>query len=472
MTTLQKLKHYTIGDKAFYRYVITILMPLVIQNTVTNVVNLLDNVMVGAVGTLPMSAVAIVNQLLFIFNLAIWGGFSGAGIFGTQYVGSQDNAGVRHCFRAKIYIGVVCSIIAFIVFLGIPDQLIALYFAEGTPQADAIETLRHGKAYLYVMLIGLPAFALSQAYGGTLREMGETKVPMIASVAAIFVNLVFNYIFIFGNEGLKFLPFAPMGVKGAAIATVMSRFVEAAVVVVYVHKNTEKYPFIKGAYRSFRVPKALTVNMLKKGTPLLVNEIMWGTGMAMIMQCYAQRGLDVVAATNISNTISNLFNVVFLSMGNAIAIILGHMLGGNEAEKAKVTVWRLLSLSVAACAVMGGLLAAISPFVPYIYNTTAEVRSMATGLLLVVAVMMPIFSFSHGCYFALRSGGKTMITFAFDGGYTWLLAFPTAYVLAYFTSMPIIPLYLCVHLLDIVKSLAGFILIRKGVWVNNIVKEG
>lgn len=472
MTKLQKLKHYTIGDRAFYRYVITILAPLVVQNTVTNVVNLIDNVMVGAVGTLPMSAVAIVNQLLFIFNLAIWGGFSGAGIFGTQYVGAGDDAGVRYCFRTKMYIGVICTVVAFGVFLALPEQLIALYFAENTTPADAAETMRHGKEYLYVMLIGLPAFAVSQAYGGTLREMGETKVPMIASVVAIFVNLIFNYVFIFGNEGLSFLPFAPMGVKGAAIATVMSRFVEAAIMVVYVHKNAEKYPFIKGVYKSFYLPGKLLGDIARKGTPLLVNEVMWGTGMAMIMQCYAQRGLDVVAATNISNTVSNLFNVVFLSMGNAIAIILGHMLGGGETEKAKVTVWRLLALSVVACMVMGGILAAISPFIPHIYNTTETVRSMATGLLLVVAIMMPIFSFSHGCYFALRSGGKTMITFAFDGGYTWLLAFPTAYVLAYFTAMPIIPLYLCVHLLDIVKSLAGFILIRKGVWVNNIVKEG
>ncbi len=471
MTKLQKLRHYTVGDRAFYRYVLTILAPLVVQNTVTNVVNLVDNVMIGAVGTLPMSAVAIVNQLLFIFNLAIWGGFSGAGIFSAQYVGAGDHAGVRYCFRSKIYMGVAFCLIAFGVFLSFPDQLISLYFAEGTPKADALETLQHGKDYLYVMLIGLPAFALSQAYGGTLREMGETKLPMIASVVAILVNLVFNYILIFGNQGLPFLPFGPMGVKGAAIATVMSRFVEAAVIVAYVHAKKEKYAFIKGAYKSVYIPKALTTNIVKKGTPLLVNEILWGTGMALIMQCYSQRGLEVVAATNITNTVSNLFNVIFLSMGNAIAIIIGHMLGANETEKAKVTVWRLLAFGVAACVVMGGILAGLSPFIPYVYKTSQQVRMMATELLLVVAVLMPVFSFSFGCYFALRSGGKTMITFAFDGGYTWLLAFPVAYILAYHTSMPIVPLFLCVQLLDTVKSIVGFILIKKGVWINNIVKE-
>lgn len=470
MTKLQKIKHYTIGDRAFYRHVVTIVLPLAVQNTITNVVSLLDNVMVGATGTLSMSAVAIVNQLLFIFNLAIWGGLAGAGIFSAQYAGSGDNDGVRYCFRAKLYIAFFALVMAFGVFLSFSTPLISSYLAEGTPAEDAATTLKLGRDYLYVMLIGLPAFAFAQVYGGTLREMGQTKVPMVASVAAIFVNLVFNYIFIFGNEGLKFLPFAPMGVKGAAIATVISRFAEMVIIVIYVHKNKEKYPFIKGVYRSFRIPKVLSRNILKRGAPLLANEIMWSMGMAMILQCYAQRGLDVVAATNISNTVSNLFNVVFLSMGNAIAIILGHMLGANEMKKARVDVWRLLTISVVGCGVMGVLLTLLAPIVPNIYNTTDEVKGMATNLLYVVAVMLPFYAFAHGCYFALRSGGKTWITFFFDTGFTWL-SYGTAFVLAYFTDVSIIPMYFFVQLLETMKCVIGFVLIKKGVWINNIVAK-
>lgn len=470
MTKLQKLKHYTVGDKAFYRRVVTIVLPLVVQNTITNVVSLLDNVMVGAVGTLSMSAVAIVNQLLFIFNLAIWGGYSGAGIFSAQYAGSGDNDGVRHCFRAKLYIGLLALGAAFGVFLGLSTPLISAYLAKGTSAQDAATTLRLGKEYLNVMLVGLPAFALAQAYGGTLREMGQTKVPMIASVVAIFVNLVFNYIFIFGNQGLKFLPFAPMGVKGAAIATVISRYVEMVIIVTYLHKNAEKYPFIKGVYRSFKIPKTLTGNILKRGAPLLANEIMWSVGMAAILQCYAQRGLNVVAATNISNTVSNLFNVVFLSMGNAIAIILGHMLGANEMKKARVDVWRLLTISVVGCTLMGVLLMFLAPVVPNIYNTTDQVKSMATSLLHIVAVMLPFYAFAHGCYFALRSGGKTWITFFFDTGFTWI-SYAMAFTLAYFTSVPIIPMYFFVQLLETLKCVLGFILIKKGVWIHNIVAK-
>ena len=470
MTTLQKIKYYTIADKQFYKRVLTIVLPLVIQNTITNVVSLLDNVMVGATGTLPMSAVAIVNQLLFIFNLAIWGGLSGAGIFSAQYAGREDHDGVRYCFRGKLYIAFGALALACGIFIAFGDQLISAYLAEGTNPEDALTTLTLGKEYLLVMLIGLPAFALAQAYGGTLREMGETKMPMIASVVAIFTNLIFNYIFIFGNQGLKFLPFGPMGVAGAAVATVISRVVEAVIIVTYVHKNKEKYPFIKGLYKSFHIPKALSLNIVKRGAPLLANEILWAVGMAAILQCYSQRGLDVVAATNISNTISNLFNVVFLSMGNAIAIMLGHMLGNNEMKRARVAVWQLLTISVVGCIILGGVMQLIAPVIPHIYNTSETVRAMATQLIHIVAVMMPFYAFAHGCYFALRSGGKTWITFFFDTGFTWF-SYSVAFILAYFTNVPIIPMYFIVQLIETLKCVLGFILVKKGVWVNNIVVE-
>ena len=471
MTLSKNLKNNLIGDKAFYAKVIAILLPIVVQNTVTNVVSLLDNVMVGSVGTLQMSAVAIVNQLLFVFYLAIFGGYAGAGIFSTQYVGAKDDEGIRNCFRMKLYIGITVLAIALSVFLIIPDTLISVYFSSDTSAADRTATLGFGMGYLKVMLIGLPAFALSQAYGSTLREMGETKIPMIASVVAIVANLVFNYIFIFGSQGLPFLPFGPMGVIGAAIATVISRFAEAAIIVLYVHIKKDIYPFIKGAYKSLGIPKELTAKILTKGSPLLINEIFWSVGMAAIMQCYSRRGLDVVAATNISTTANNLFNVVFMSMGNAIAIIVGQQLGANEIRKAKTTVWRLLALSVATCLIMGGLMAAAAPFIPLIYNTTAAVRGLATELLFVVAAMMPFYAFAHGCYFTLRSGGKTMITLIFDCGFIWGLSYPTAFLLATFTSLPIIPLYISVQLIEAVKCVLGAILVKKGIWINNIVEE-
>lgn len=470
MTKVHTLKHNLIGDKNFYRKVITILLPIIIQNTVTNVVNLLDNVMVGRVGTLPMSAVAIVNQLLFIFNLCIFGGLAGAGIFAAQYAGTNDHAGVRHCFRAKNYIGLAMLVIAFLVFILAPKPLISMYLAENTTPEEALLTTGYAMEYLAIMLIGLLPFTISQSYGSTLRELGETRLPMIASVVAILVNLVFNYILIFGNEGLPFLWFKPMGVAGAAIATVLSRFVEAFIIIFFTHKNKEKFPFIKEAYKSLKIPMGLCRRIGKKGIPLLVNEFLWSFGMAMLMQSYSLRGLTVVAASNISSTVSNLFNVVFLSMGNALAIMVGQQLGANKIKDAKTTVWRLLALSVVACLILGLIMFFLSPIIPYIYNTDQDVRSLATNLIRIVGLMMPFYAFCHCCYFTLRSGGKTMITFIFDCGFTWGLAVPMAMCLAHFTALPILPLFFLVQAVDAVKCIVGFILLKKGIWIHNIVQ--
>lgn len=461
------LRHKLIGNRAFYVQMIAVVVPIIIQNTVTNVVSLLDNVMVGRVGTLQMSAVAIVNQLLFIFNLCIFGGLAGAGIFATQYAGAGDDEGVRHCFRIKWMIAVTMLVLASLVFLLLPEKLISLYLAEeGTSLQDMQATLGYGMDYLRVMLAGLLPFAVAQVYASTLREVGETRLPMFASVVAIFINLIFNYLLIFGKLG-----FPKLGVTGAAIATVLSRYVEVLIIVAYTHGRREAFPFIRGAYRTLRVPGRLLRDVMVKGMPLLVNEFLWSSGMAVLLQCYSVRGLDVVAACNIASTVSNLFKVVFLSMGNAVAIMVGQALGAGDIERAKTTAWRLVTASVASNLVMGLALALLAPEIPHIYNTEPHVREIASQLLYVVALMMPVYSFAHCCYFTLRSGGHTIITFLFDSVFTWGVCVPIAFLLAYATQMPIVPMYLLVQSLELVKSVIGFVLMKKGVWVRNIIAE-
>ena len=459
-----RLRERMFGDRDFYAQVVAVVVPIIIQNTVSNVVSLLDNVMVGRVGTLQMSAVAIVNQLLFVFNLCIFGGLAGAGIFATQYAGAHDDKGVRDCFRVKWMIALSMLACALVVLIAFPKRLIGMYLAQETAQADAAATLGFGMDYLTVMLWGLLPFGVSQVYASTLREVGETRLPMFASVAAILVNLVFNYFLIFGKCG-----FPELGVTGAAIATVLSRYVETAVIMVYTHMKSHHFGFIRGAYRSLRVPKPLIISILRRGTPLLVNEFLWSSGMAVLLQCYSVRGLDVVAACNIATTVSNLFKVVFLSMGNAVAIMVGQALGANDIERAKNCTWRLMTLSVGSNLIMATLLALFAPAIPNIYNTEPHVRQIATQLIYVVAVMMPAYSFSHCCYFTLRSGGKTIITFLFDSVFTWCVNVPAAWLLAYKTGLGIVPLYFGVQALEMVKVVVGFVLVKKGVWIHNIV---
>ncbi|MBE5798785.1 MAG: MATE family efflux transporter [Clostridiales bacterium] len=461
----RRMRRMFIGDRAFYEKVIAIVLPIIVQNTISNVVSLLDNVMVGRVGTLEMSAVSIVNQLLFVFYLCIFGGLAGAGIFATQYAGARDDEGVRYCFRIKWLIAAAMLVFACVIFLALPRQLIGLYLAEGTSPEDMQKTLAFGMDYLLVMLIGLLPFAVAQIYASTLREVGETRVPMIASISAILINLIFNYLLIFGKFG-----FPQMGVTGAAVATVISRYVEMLIIVVYTHIKHAQYAFIEKAYASLHIPAKLLKDVFTRGMPLLVNEFFWSSGMAVLLQCYSVRGLDVVAACNIASTVSNLFKVVFLSMGNAVAIMVGQSLGANRIEEAKDTAWKLMAASVASNLVMSVLLFALSPVIPQIYNTEPHVRHMAMQMLWVVAIMMPVYSAAHCCYFTLRSGGRTVITFIFDSGFTWGICVPVAYALANMTQLAIVPLYFAVQALELIKIIIGIYLVHKGVWVRNIIE--
>lgn len=452
------------GDKEFYKMVLGVAVPMMIQNGITNFVGLLDNIMVGRVGTEQMSGIAIVNQLLLVFNLAIFGAISGVGIFGAQFYGCKNHKGVRHTFRFKIYACLLIVILGILFFLAGGEQLILLYLHGEGNDAALQATLGYGQEYLLVMLFGLLPFGVEQIYTSTLRECGETKVPMVAGVTAVCVNLVLNYLLIFGKCGMPRL-----GVVGAAIATVVSRYVQAAVVVLWTHRHTQRMPFIVGAYREFKIPGQLTVNIFKKGFPLMINEILWAAGMASLTQCYSMRGLDAVAALNISTTITNLFSVIYMAMGGAISIIIGQLLGAGQMEEAKDTDIKLVSFSVFSCVVIGGVLILTAPLFPRMYNTTDSVKILATALLQVAAGCMPLAAFIHASYFTLRSGGKTIVTFLFDSVFLWCVSIPVAYVLSRFTGLPIIPLYLCCQLLDIIKCVIGFILVKKGVWLNNIV---
>ena len=453
-----------IGDRNFYRRVLAVALPIIVQNGITNFVSLLDNIMVGQVGTVQMSGVAIVNQLLFVFNLCIFGAVSGAGIFTAQFFGSENHQGVRHTFRFKVIIGTILTALGITVFLTAGKPLIQLYLqGEGTAE-DAARTLAYGWEYLLVMLWGLPAFALSTAYSGTLREGNQTLVPMVAGICAVLVNLFLNYVLIFGHFG-----FPEMGIRGAALATVISRYCELAVVAGWTHLNSRKNPFIQGAYRSLHIPGRLLGQIISKGLPLLINEALWSIGMAMLSQSYSTRGLDVVAAQNISSTIYNLSSVVFLSMGNAVGIIMGQMLGANKSE-AEIRDYnrKLMVTSVLSCLIFGGLMAAISGIFPRIYNTTDQVRHMATQLICINAVMMPFNAYTNACYFTLRSGGKTLVTFLFDSCYVWAVCVPVAFLLSRFTAVPILPLFAICQSLDILTSIVGACMVRRGKWIQNL----
>ena len=262
ITLIKKL----IGTKAFYRKVMMLVIPIMLQNGITNLVSMVDNIMVGTVGTEQMSAVAIVNQLMFVFNLAIFGMVSGVGIFTAQYYGKGDTDGIKQTVRLKLVSSVIILVLAILLFIFFGSFLINSYLHEGSEPMNLELAFEEAKKYLAIMLSGLVPFVIAQVYGSTLREVEQPVLPMVSGIIAVFINLIFNYLLIFGHFG-----FPKLGVSGAAIATVISRFAECIITVAVCHIKRNESTFFKSLYRKFSISVSITKIVLPKALPLLAN---------------------------------------------------------------------------------------------------------------------------------------------------------------------------------------------------------
>lgn len=458
MNTL--LKKY-IGDRAFYRRAMTVMMPILLQNVVTNFVSMLDNIMVGQTGTASMSGVAIVGQLFTIFYLVIFGMISGPGIYCAQYWGAGDDRSFKAAFRFKFVTSIVMCFVCMAVMKLWGNSLIGLYLTG--EEAERMEVLLYAQDYLEVMLWGMVPYTLSSVYASTLRETGRTAVPMVASWVAVAVNLFLNWVLIFGNLG------APvMGVRGAALATVISRLCETAVNMIWSHTHGSELRFTQRILDGFPMPRGLLKDITIKSLPLMLNETLWCIGSAMLMQIYSTRGLTVVAALNIAYVLLNLFTSVAFSSGTVISIMVAQELGAGETEKAVDTDRKLLVLGVGIALSICAVIIAFSGVFPRFYNTTPEIRSLAARLICIMALILPLNCFAHGSYFTMRSGGKTLITFLFDSGFSWVIQVPVAYTLAHYTGVNILLLYALSESTYIFKCIIGGVLVHRRYWVNNL----
>lgn len=459
-----KFKDKYIGDKNFYRALLFVVVPLIVQNAITNFVSMLDNIMIGRIGTEQMSGVAIVNQLLFVFNIGVFGLTSAVGIFTAQFYGAGNEDGVRESFRLKTIASGVFAVLAIVVFKAFDSELISLFLSDTGTGENLELTLKYGLQYLDLMLVQIVPFAVIQVYSSTLRERGVTTLPMVCGIIAVIVNISLNAVLIYGLLGAPAL-----GVRGAAIATLIARFVELTAIVVIVHKNKEKNPYIVGVYSSIKISRTLILDVIKMGTPLVLNEILWSLGMTMLNQNYSTRGLNVVAALNISSTLTNLFNVVFISMGSAVGIMVGQQLGAGKTEQAKDTVRKQTFACVMVCVIIGGALALAGGVFPAIYNTSQNVKDLATTFIRVSALFMPVIAFVNMSYFTMRSGGKTFITFLFDSCYVWMVCIPLVYCLTRYTGLGIVVIYFICQSTEIIKAIIGYVLLKKGIWIKSLV---
>lgn len=441
-------------------------IPIMIQNGITNAVGLVDHIMVGSLGTEAITAVSIVSQLLFVFSLALFGGISGPGIFTAQFYGQGNTEGVRASMRMKAIIAILCTAAGIGILLCGQNLLFNLYLHGESAEIDSALTLSHAADYLHIMLVGLPALAITQIYTGTLRETGDSVKPMAAGIVSVAADVVFNYLLIYGSLG-----FPKLGVRGAAIATVIARYLELLTLIVWTYAQKNRHPFLRGLWRTLIVPRELRRKILLKTLPIFCNEFLWAAGLAALTQCYSTRGLTVVAGINISNVLCNLFNVVFVALGYSVGILVGQALGASEFERAKKESFILTTFTALICVGLGAGLAALSGVFPTLYQTADEVRSLATGFIIITALFFPVQGILNSLYFTIRSGGKTLVTFVFDSVFSWAVTLPLALGLCFLTELPILAVYAIVQGADIIKIIIGAVMIKRGIWITNLAAE-
>ena len=451
-------------ENNIYKEALLLAVPMMIHMGITNAVGLVDNLMIGSLGTESITAVSIALQLIFVYNLAVFGAISGPGIYGAQYFGQKNKEGFWNVFRLKFWICFFVLFVGIIIYYFFGPEFIKLYLHGADSGIDKSVTFNLSFEYLKIMLLGLIPFTVTQIYSGSLRETGESIKPMVAGLVSVFVDIIFNYFLIFGKFG-----FPCLGVKGAALATVLARVVEALIVVIWTYNSKIKIDYITEALRSLKIPLDKVKEIVLKGIPLFFNEFLWAAGFIATFQCYSLKGLDVVASLNIASVLENLVIVIIVSMGNSVGILMGQMLGASKFEEAKVNSSRLTKFTATLGMIVALFVIMISGYFPGYYNTADSIKELAKNFIIVNALFLPVVGIVNSLYFTLRSGGKTLITFFFDSVFTWIVEVPTAFLLCKYTDFQIITIYILVHSLNFIKVLIGYILIKKGVWISNLV---
>lgn len=455
--------HPFISDKAFNKKVFLLAFPIVLQGFLTQLVSLADNIMIGQLGSLPVAAISISNRIIFIMNLAIFGSISGAEIFGTQFFGNRDYKNEARIFWMKGLFSFSFGILTIALLTFFQKPLLSLWLHD-TKQNTAA-ALSYAHEYLTALYFGIPFYCLSQAAVSTLKENGRTIICMESAVFALALNLVGDYLLIFGH-----FFFPALGCKGAAIATSISRMGECVFVLFWIIIHHNQLPFTDCLFEGLHLDRNLTIDVMKKAVPLMSNEILWSIGLAFFSACYSTRGLAAISALAIVDVAVQIFKTLYTSIGSVISILIGQELGKGKIENAVEKDKKLIVMAVLAALAAMVLSTIISPLFASLYNVDASIRQMAVTLIRIEALLSPLNSFNFACYFTIRSGGNTMVTFFMDAGLTWIIGGPLVYLLSR-STLEIFPLYFLSQLYLVLKIIPMSQYVHSRRWARNLTGQ-
>ena len=447
---------FLFNDKQFFRLLFALAIPIMLQNMVTSMVNTVDTIMIGRLGTVAIAAVGLGNQIFFLYTLLLFGICSGGGIFTAQFWGRKDIAGIQKNMGCTLTLALTAALVFTLAAALIPEKLIGFYSRD-----EAV--IAAGTAYLVRLSPAFIPFGISMVFIFTLRSVEKVKLPFVATVIALSFNVVLNYLFIFGAG-----PIPAMGVKGAAITTVISRLIETAILVAvtYVRKYVPAAAFTE--FFAFNARYAR--NFLIITLPVILNEIFWSTGITIQNVIFARTGTDAIAAFNITVTVSMLFWALFLGLGNAGAVLIGKKIGEKEDAKARDYASRLVRFAPLAAAVAALFLYPISFLLPFIFNVNAETIFYASQLFIILCCSYPVRAFNLSMIIGVcRAGGDTIFCIIYDLAILWLFALPLAACAGFILKAPVWIIYICICTEEPLKAILGLWRLKSGKWLRNVV---
>lgn len=440
----------------FLKQLMHIALPIGIQSLITSSLNMVDTIMIGRLGDSEIAAVGICNQVYFLFMLLIFGGYSGASIFLAQYFGVKDIKNIRRVLGIMMGFGTIIAIVFTVSSLGGASRIIQMFTNDK-------QVIAYGVSYLRILSICYIVSALSFAFSFSSRAIRMTKIPMYVSGVALSINTILNYVLIYGKMGFPFL-----GVKGAAIATIIARAIELILIVIIIY-NMKDHPLKAKINELIDFDYKYFINIAKTAFPVFLNEGTWALGMVVYFIAYGKLGKEAIASVQIANTIMNFFTVMFMALSNSASVMIGNLIGANEIEKALDYSRRFLKMASKWALAIGGLLYIGSPLILSFFKISQVTHDNAKGILVVMAIFMLPKMFNWVMVVGvLRSGGDTKFTLILDLAGVWLVGVPLAFLGAYLG----IPIYYVVALSYFEEFLKMFVSIpryKSRKWINNLI---
>ena len=445
-------------ERNFYKLILSIALPIAIQNLITFSVSLIDTMMLGALGEVQLSAASIGNNLFFILTVLIFGLAGGSNILISQYWGKGD-VNTIHKILSIMYRACIIIVAVFVAIATIlPEEFMRIYTSD-------IRVIEEGAIYLRIISIGYIFYALTNVTIMMLRSVKTVKISLVVYSVSLMVNAIFNYIFIFGKFGVPAL-----GVKGAAIATVMARIVEFLIVIIFMVKYENK--ICLRAKHLLKVDKIILKDFMVNCTPVLFNEFLWSTGSTMISIIIGRLGTETVAANSISNVVFQFVTVFIFGLSNATAVIIGNTIGEGKNEKAKEYSRTVGVLSILMGIMAGVVILLIRPIVVDFYNVSQTTKDIAIQIMNSMSIIVIFQSFGITLMMGvLRGGGDAKFVLVNDIIFLWLVAIPCGFLTAFVLKWPIAAVFFVVKSDEIIKSIIATIRVLSGKWVRNVTRD-